>query len=65
MQKDKDKWPFDHLLWKKQTFFDEMIHIMHGCIMHLHGHRNKVVPLVKPFILSNINNGAKFHNCTY
>jgi hypothetical protein len=28
---------------KMSTFPDEMIHIMHGCTVHFHGHRNKVV----------------------
>jgi hypothetical protein len=44
---------------------DEMIHITPGCVMHLHGHRNKVVPLMKPSILVDISNGIKFCNCTY
>ncbi len=45
------------------TLLDEMIHIMPGCIVHLHGHWNKMVPLVKPSILGNLNNGIKFCNC--
>ncbi len=44
------------------TFFDETIHITLGCATHLHGHQNKVVPLMKPFIFTNISNGTKFHN---
>ncbi len=34
---------------------------MPGCIVHLHGHRNKVVPFMKPCILADLNNGTKFH----
>jgi hypothetical protein len=33
--------------------------------MHLHSHRNKIMPLMKHFIIANFNNGIKFHNCTY
>jgi hypothetical protein len=47
------------------TFLDETIDITLKCTMHLHGHRNKVVPLMKPFILADINNGVKFRNHTY
>jgi len=42
-----------------------MIHIMPECVMHLHGHPNKMVSLMKPFILTNLNNDIKLHNCTY
>jgi len=65
MQKNKDKWPFDHLLEKMGTFLDKIIHIALGCAMHLHGHQNKVVPLMKPSILVDFNNGIKFRSCTY
>ncbi len=47
------------------TFLDETIHIMPKCTMHLHGHRNNVVPLMKPSMFANFNNGIKFHNYTY
>jgi hypothetical protein len=33
--------------------------------MHLHGHRNKTVPFMKLFILPDLSNDAKFHNCIY
>jgi hypothetical protein len=36
---------------KTSTFLDEMIHITHKCTMHLHGHQNKMVPLIKPLCL--------------
>jgi len=52
------------IMEKMNTFPDETIHIMPKCIMHLHGHQNKMVPFMKPFILTNLNNGAKFHNYT-
>jgi hypothetical protein len=38
---------------------------MPECTMHLHGHRNKMVPLMMPFILANLSNGTKFRNYTY
>jgi hypothetical protein len=44
------------------TFPNEMIHITLGCIVHLHGHQNKMVLVMKPSILTNFSNGAKFHN---
>jgi hypothetical protein len=50
---------------KVSTFLNETIHITLGCAIHLHGHQNKVVPLMKAFILANFNNGVKFCNCTY
>jgi hypothetical protein len=49
---------------KTSTFLDKMIHIMFGCVMHLHGHWNKVVPLMKPSIFGDISNGTKFCNYT-
>ncbi len=49
---------------KTGTFLDETIDITLKCAMHLYGHWNKVMPLMKPFILANINNGAKFHTYT-
>jgi hypothetical protein len=39
---------------KMGTFHDETIHIMLRCIVHLHGHWNKMVPLMKPSILVNL-----------
>ncbi len=47
------------------TFFDEMIHIMTECNVHLHNHKNKVMSLMKPYILANFNNSANFHSYTY
>jgi len=48
---------------KTSTFPNEMIHITPKYVVHLHGHRNKMVPLMKPFILANFNDGVKFHSC--
>ncbi len=48
---------------KTCTLFDETIHIMSECTMHLHCHWNKVMPLMKPFTLVDLNNGTKFHGC--
>jgi hypothetical protein len=39
-------WSF--IVEKTSTFHDEMIHIILGCAMHLHGHQNKLVSLMKP-----------------
>ncbi len=50
---------------KTGKILDETIHIMPKCIVHLQSHRNIVVPLMKPYILANFNNGVKFRNCTY
>jgi hypothetical protein len=50
---------------KTNTLHDETIHIMPKCTMCLHGHWNKLVPLMKPFILANFNNDTKFHNYTW
>jgi hypothetical protein len=64
MQKNKDKYLLIVYCGKKtSTFFDETIHITLGCAMHLHGHWNKVVLFMKPFILVDLNNGTKFRNC--
>ncbi len=49
---------------KMGTLIDETIHIMPKCAVHFHGHQNKVVRLIKPFILVNLSNGVKFRNCT-
>jgi len=35
---------------KTNTLFDETIFITPKCAVHLHNCRNKVVPLMKPFI---------------
>jgi hypothetical protein len=48
-------------LKKTSTLLNEMIHIMPRCAMHLHDHENKVMPFLKPFILADLNNDAKFH----
>ncbi len=47
------------------TLFNEMIHITPECAMHLHGHWNKMVPFMRPFIFVDLNNGVKFCNYTY
>jgi hypothetical protein len=49
---------------KTNTLFVEMIHIMPECVVHLYDHQNKVMPLIKPSIFVDLNNGAKFHNYT-
>jgi hypothetical protein len=36
------------------TFSNETIHIMPDCVVHFHGHWNKVVPLMKPYIYLRI-----------
>ncbi len=51
------------IMEKMGTFLDETIHIMPRCTMHFHGHWNKVVPFMKPFIFVDLNNGTKFYNC--
>jgi hypothetical protein len=48
------------IMEKINTFPIEMIHIMPECIMHLHGHRNKMLPLMKPFILVDLSNGVTY-----
>jgi hypothetical protein len=53
------------IMEKKNTPLDERIHISPKCVMHLHGHWNKVVTLMKPFILTDLSNGVKFCSCTY
>jgi len=66
MQKDKDKWPFlSSIMEKMNTFFDEIIHIVHGCVVHFHGHQNKMVSLMKSSIFVDFNNGVKFCSYTY
>jgi hypothetical protein len=50
---------------KTNTFPNEMILIMFECAMHLHGHWNKMVSLMKPSIFTYPKNGAKFHKYTY
>ncbi len=50
---------------KMNTLLDETINITPECVMHLHDHRNKVVPFMKPSILINLNNGVKFYNYIY
>jgi hypothetical protein len=50
---------------KISTLPNEIIHIIFGCAMHLHGHRNKMVPLMKPSILADLNYDVKLRNYTY
>ncbi len=49
---------------KMSTLLDETTYITLECIMHLHGHWNKMVLFIKPFRLVDFSNGVKFHNCT-
>jgi len=48
---------------KTNTFFDETIHILLRCVVHLRGHQNKMVPFMKLFIFVDFSNGIKF--CSY
>jgi hypothetical protein len=49
---------------KMSTFLDETIHIMPRCVVHFHGHQNKMVPFMKPSIYRDFNNGIKFRSYT-
>ncbi len=42
-----------------------MIHITFERTVHFHGYWNKMVPFVKPSIIADLSNGAKFCNYTY
>jgi hypothetical protein len=42
------------IMEKMGTLLDETIHIMLECVVHLHGHRNKVMPLMKLSIFVNV-----------
>jgi hypothetical protein len=53
------------IMEKTSTFPNETIHITLECVVHLHGHWNKMVPFLKPFIFVDLNNGAKFRSYTY
>jgi hypothetical protein len=53
------------IMEKMSTLPDETIHITPKCVMHLHGHWNKMVPLTKLSILVDLNNRTKFRNYTY
>jgi hypothetical protein len=35
---------------KTSTLLDDTIHISFGCIVHLHGHWNKVMPLISLYL---------------
>jgi hypothetical protein len=52
------------ILEKANTLPNETIHITFEFTMPLHGHQNKMVPLMKPFILVDFSNGTKFPNYT-
>ncbi len=45
---------------KLSTFLNTTIHITPTCNVHLHGHQNKMVPLMKPSILANLNKALSF-----
>ncbi len=51
---------FENSMKKTNTFLDKTIHITAGCNVHLHGLRNKMVPLLKPCILVNLNKALNF-----
>jgi hypothetical protein len=53
-----------YIVEKIGTLPNETIHLMPRCAMHLHCHQNKMVPLMKPYILVDFSNGTKFHSCT-
>ncbi len=57
-QREMTFWLF--IVKKTNTLPDETIRIMPRCIVHLRGHRNKMVPFTKPFIFTNLNNGFRF-----
>jgi hypothetical protein len=50
------------IMEKTSTFLNETIHITPRCTVHLHGHWNKLVSLMKPSIFANLNDDIKFHN---
>jgi hypothetical protein len=52
------------IMEKMATLPNEMIHIMLECVMHLHGHWNKMVPCMKPFVFPDLSNGVKFRSST-
>jgi hypothetical protein len=54
------------IIEKMSTHLNERIHIMPGCVVHFHGHRNKMVPVMvmKLSILVDFSNDAKFRNPT-
>jgi hypothetical protein len=52
------------ILKMTSTFPNEMIHVMSGCVMHLHGHQNKMVHLLKPSIFVDLSSDVKFCSCT-
>ncbi len=52
------------IMEKIGTFPDETIHITPRCVVHFHGHQNKVVPFMKPSILVDLNNHTKFRSYT-
>jgi hypothetical protein len=49
---------------KTGTLPNEMIHIVSRCVVHIHGHWNKMMPFMKSFILADLNNGVKFCICS-
>jgi hypothetical protein len=66
MQKDKDKWSFDRLLWQIQTHS-----LMKWSISCLSAsctsmvHRNKMVPFIKLSIFMDLSNDIKFRSYTW
>jgi hypothetical protein len=65
MQKDKDKWFPNCLLWKRWAHSMIKQSISCLCDVQLHGHWNKMVPFMKPSILADLTNGFKFRSCTW
>ncbi len=52
------------IMEKMSTFLNKTIHIMLKYIVHLHDHKKKMMFFMKPSILANLSNDAKFHNYT-
>jgi hypothetical protein len=53
-----------YIMERTSTLPNERIHITLMCVVHFHGHRNKMMPLMKLPVLVNLSSYAKFHNCT-
>jgi len=48
------------IMEKTNTFLDDMIHITFKNVVHLHGHWNKVVPIMEPSIFANLAMALSF-----
>lgn len=52
------------IMKKTSTLHNETIHITPKYDLHLHDHYNKMMPFMKPSMLVDLNNDAKFCNYT-